>query len=84
MSITKTADASVFDVSKGVREIIQNFSLPSGLEVSVFGDFSKNVKTRLDTVKSSGIIGLTLLLLSLYILNSRVALLQLLKFQFHF
>ena len=74
MSITKTADASVFDVSKGVREIIQNFSLPSGLEVSVFGDFSKNVKTRLDTVKSSGIIGLTLLLLSLYIfLNSRVA-----------
>ena len=50
MSITKTADASVFDVSKGVREIIQNFSLPSGLEVSVFGDFSKNVKTRLDTV----------------------------------
>ena len=26
MSITKTADASVFDVSKGVREIIQNFS----------------------------------------------------------
>ena len=41
MSITKTADASVFDVSKGVREIIQNFSLPSGLEVSVFGDFSK-------------------------------------------
>ena len=45
MSITKTADASVFDVSKGVREIIQNFSLPSGLEVSVFGDFSKNVRS---------------------------------------
>jgi len=74
MSITKTAEASVFDVSKGVRETIKNYSLPSGLEVSVFSDFSKNVKTRLDTVKSSGIIGLTLLLLSLYyFLNSRVA-----------
>ena len=66
MSVTKTAEASVFDVSKNVREIIKNYSLPSGLEVSVFSDFSKNVKTRLDTVKSSGIIGLTLLLLSLY------------------
>ena len=74
MSITKTAEASVFDVSKGVRETIKNYSLPSGLKVSVFSDFSKNVKTRLDTVKSSGIIGLTLLLLSLYyFLNSRVA-----------
>ena len=74
MSVTKTAEASVFDVSKNVREIIKNYSLPSGLEVSVFSDFSKNVKTRLDTVKSSGIIGLTLLLLSLYFfLNARVA-----------
>ena len=74
MSITKTAEASVFDVSEGVRDTINNFSLPSGLKVSVFSDFSKNVKTRLDTVKSSGIIGLTLLLLSLYFfLNSRVA-----------
>ena len=74
MSITKTAEASVFDVSNAVRETIKNYSLPSGLEVSVFSDFSKNVRTRLDTVKSSGVIGLTLLLLSLYIfLNSRVA-----------
>ena len=74
MSVTKTADASVFDVSKNVREIVKNYSLPAGLQVSVFSDFSKNVKTRLDTVKSSGIIGLSLLLISLYFfLNSRVA-----------
>ena len=74
MSVTKTAEASVFDVSQDVREIVKNYSLPSGLKVSVFSDFSKNVKTRLDTVKSSGVIGLSLLLLSLYIfLNSRVA-----------
>ena len=74
MSVTKTADASVFAVSKNVREIVKNYSLPSGLKVSVFSDFSINVKTRLDTVKSSGVIGLSLLLLSLYFfLNSRVA-----------
>ena len=51
-------------LSNAVRETIKNYSLPSGLEVSVFSDFSKNVRTRLDTVKSSGVIGLTLLLLS--------------------
>ena len=74
MSVTKTADASVFDVSKNVRKIVQNYSLPSGLEVRAFSDFSLNVKTRLDTVKSSGVIGLSLLLLSLYFfLNSKVA-----------
>ena len=74
MSVTKTADASVFEVSKNVRDLVNNYSLPSGLTVTVFSDFSKNVKTRLDTVKSSGVIGLTLLLISLYLfLNSRVA-----------
>ena len=74
MSVTKTADASVFDVSKNVREIVKNYSLPSGLKISAFSDFSINVKTRLDTVKSSGIIGLSLLLISLYFfLNLRVA-----------
>ncbi|MFL2549415.1 MAG: efflux RND transporter permease subunit [Gammaproteobacteria bacterium] len=74
MSVTKTAEASVFDVSNNVRKIVKEYSLPQGLQVSVFSDFSKNVKTRLDTVKSSGLIGLFLLLLSLYLfLNSRVA-----------
>ena len=74
MSVTKTSDASVFDVSRDVRNVINNYSLPTGLKLSVFSDFSKNVKTRLDTVKSSGIIGLFLLLLSLYLfLNLRVA-----------
>ena len=74
MSVTKTAEASVFDVSKNVREIVEEYSLPQGLKLSVFSDFSKNVKTRLDTVKSSGLIGLSLLLISLYFfLNSRVA-----------
>ena len=74
MSVTKTSDASVFDVSRDVRNVINNYSLPTGLKLSVFSDFSKNVKTRLDTVKSSGIIGLFLLLISLYLfLNLRVA-----------
>ena len=75
MSVTKTAEASVFDVSKNVRDVVNNYNLPSGLKISVFSDFSKKVKTRLDTVKSSGVIGLFLLLISLYLfLNARVAL----------
>ena len=41
MSITKTAEASVFDVSNAVRETIKNYSLPSGLEVSALVIFQK-------------------------------------------
>lgn len=74
LTVTKTADASVFDVSNSVRDLVKKYNPPGGLELAVYSDFSKNVKTRLDTVKSSGVIGLILLLISLYIfLNSRVA-----------
>ncbi|MEG3592117.1 MAG: efflux RND transporter permease subunit [Pseudomonadota bacterium] len=74
MTITKTAEASVFNVSENVRYLVANFETPHGVEVGVYSDFSKNVKKRLDTVRSSGVIGLLLLLLSLYIfLNLRVA-----------
>ena len=53
---------------------MKKYNPPGGLKLAVYSDFSKNVKTRLDTVKSSGVIGLILLLISLYIfLNSRVA-----------
>ena len=75
MTVTKTSDASVFKVSQNVRDIISTYQLPNGLNLAVFSDFSKNVKTRLDTVKSSGLIGLILLLISLYIfLSFRVSL----------
>ena len=74
LTVTKTADASVFDVSNSVRDLVKKYNPPGGLKLAVYSDFSKNVKTRLDTVKSSGAIGLILLLISLYIfLNSRVA-----------
>ena len=74
LTVTKTADASVFDVSNSVRDLVKKYNPPGGLKLAVYSDFSKNVKTRLDTVKSSGVIGLILLLISLYIfLNSRVA-----------
>ena len=76
LTITKTAKASTIDIAAAVRvyqkEIAQ--SLPPGIEVGLFSDLSSYVKTRLDTVKSSGLIGLILVLASLYwFLNFRVA-----------
>ena len=49
--------------------------MPSSLSVGLFNDLSSYVRTRLNTVKSSGLVGLALVLLSLYLfLNFRVAL----------
>jgi len=49
--------------------------LPPSIQVGLFSDLSVYVQTRLNTVKSSGLVGLALVLLSLYLfLNFRVAL----------
>ncbi len=75
--VTKTAKASTTDVSQAVREFVANLQkeLPTGIKIGLFSDLSKYVKTRLDTLKSSGAVGLFLVLLSLYLfLNFRVAL----------
>ena len=76
LTITKTAKASTIKVSQSVRELttrLQN-ELPAGIKLGLFGDLSKYVKTRLETLKSSGAVGLSLVLLSLYLfLNFRVA-----------
>ncbi len=77
LTVTKTADASTIDVSRLVRETAQQLrqELPPSIQVGLFSDLSVYVKTRLNTVKSSGLVGLTLVLLSLYLfLNFRVAL----------
>ena len=74
--ITKTAKASTIKVSESVREIAAAIEeeLPVGLKIGLFSDLSKYVKTRLETLKSSGAVGLFLVLLSLYLfLNFRVA-----------
>lgn len=77
LTVTKTADASTIELSKRVREEAVKIAgeLPASVQVGLFSDLSVYVQTRLNTVKSSGLIGLTLVLLSLYLfLNFRVAL----------
>lgn len=76
LTVTKTADASTIDVADKVRALSDELreGLPPSLKVGYHTDMSQYVKSRLNTVKSSGLIGLTLVLLSLYLLlNFRAA-----------
>ena len=77
LTVTKTAEASTIEVSNLIREFADRLDseLPAGVSVGLFSDLSVYVRTRLNTVKSSGIVGLLLVLISLYLfLNFRVAL----------
>ncbi|MEN8763392.1 MAG: efflux RND transporter permease subunit [Thiogranum sp.] len=77
LTVTKTADASTIQVSRLVHEEADKLrrEFPPSIQVGLFSDLSVYVKTRLNTVKSSGLLGLGLVLLSLYLfLNFRVAL----------
>ncbi|MFQ5487142.1 MAG: efflux RND transporter permease subunit [Gammaproteobacteria bacterium] len=77
MTVTKTADSSTIEVAARVRQAITALEreLPAAVHLAAYSDLSKYVKTRLETVKSSGLVGLVLVLLSLYLfLNFRVAL----------
>ena len=77
LTVTKTADASTIDVAALVKQYARDQAqyLPIGLQAGLFSDLSVAVKTRLDTVRSSGVIGLVLVLISLYLfLNFRIAL----------
>lgn len=76
LTVTKTADASTIRVSALVKELADELrlKLPASVRVGYHTDMSVYVKTRLNTVISSGLIGLALVLLSLYLLiNFRVA-----------
>ncbi len=77
MTVTKTAASSTIAVSARVRAVVAGLAheLPPTVHAAVYSDLSRYVKTRLETVKSSGLVGLSLVLLSLYLfLNFRVAL----------
>ena len=77
MTVTKTAASSTIAVSARVRSVVAGLAheLPPTVHAAVYSDLSRYVKTRLETVKSSGLVGLSLVLLSLYLfLNFRVAL----------
>ncbi len=76
LTVTKTAESSTIDVADRVRALSLQLQeeLPANLNVGVFSDLSVYVRTRLETVKSSGILGLAMVLTSLYLfLNFRVA-----------
>ena len=76
LTVTKTADASTIEISEKIRSLVDELSkeLPKSVNAGYHTDMSVYVKTRLNLVKSSGLIGLILVLLSLYLLlNFRVA-----------
>jgi multidrug efflux pump subunit AcrB len=76
LTINKVGQASTIEVARLVRDFVtkRQQSMPAGVRLGLFSDLSVYVKNRLETVKSSGAVGLTLVLLSLYLmLNFRVA-----------
>jgi len=76
LTINKTAEASTIAVAEAVRAHAATLpeTIPPTVRVGLYSDMSLYVKNRLETVKSSGLIGLALVLLSLYLfLNFRVA-----------
>ena len=76
LTVTKTAEASSIWLSKEVHEMVEELekNLPPSVGIGLHTDTSVYLKTRLNTVKSSGLVGLVLVLVSLYLfLNFRVA-----------
>lgn len=76
LTVTKTSRASTIDVADSVKEYTKSLqdNLPAGMKAGLFSDLSIYVKNRLETVMSSGMVGLVLVLASLYFfLNFRVA-----------
>ncbi len=77
LTVNKSSSASTIELSQNVRDYVSELEqrLPPSIKVGLFNDTSVFVKTRLETVKSSGMVGLVLVLISLYLfLNFRVAL----------
>lgn len=76
LTVTKTAAASTIKISGAIRRLAAELDreFPDSVQVGFHSDMSVYVETRLNLVKSSGLIGLILVLLSLYLLlNFRVA-----------
>lgn len=76
LTINKTTDSSTIEVSQRVHAFAVDLrkELPVGVQVGLFSDLSRFVKERLEVLQSSGMVGLILVLITLYLfLNSRVA-----------
>lgn len=77
LTVSKTASASSIALADAVRDLVAEMTpdLPPSVQLGLHTDTSSYLKTRLNTVKSSGLVGLALVLVSLYLfLNFRVAL----------
>ncbi len=76
ITIFKTSDGSSIELSKKIRGRLKAWEKQyQGLHFAVYSDLSVYIKNRLNTVKSSAIVGLILVTLSLYVfLNRGVAL----------
>ncbi|GAB6040449.1 efflux RND transporter permease subunit [Endothiovibrio diazotrophicus] len=77
LTVNKTVEASAIVVAREMRELTAKLrqELPAGVGVGLFSDLSVYIENRLNTVKSSAVVGLVLVLASLYLfLNLRVAL----------
>ncbi len=80
LTIFKTAEGSSIDLSNKIRGLLSDWEQRyKGLRFAVYSDLSVYIKNRLNTVKSSAVVGLILVTLSLYVfLNRGVALVVLL------
>ncbi len=76
LTVFKTADGSSIDLSRKIRSLLPSWeNRYKGLKFAVYSDLSVYIKNRLNTVKSSAVVGLILVTISLYLfLNLRVSL----------
>lgn len=72
LTVTKTAEASTIEVAAAIKTLADelDLTLPASVKAGYHTDMSVPVKTRLNLVKSTGLIGLLLVLLALYLLLS--------------
>ncbi len=80
LTVFKTAEGSSIDLSRKIRGLVEGWNREyEGLHFAVYSDLSVYIKNRLNTVKSSAVVGLILVTVSLYaFLNRGVALVVLL------
>ncbi len=76
LTVFKTSNGSSIDLSRRIRSMLPRWEHQyGGLKFSVYSDLSVYIKNRLNTVKSSAVVGLILVTISLYLfLNIRVSL----------
>ncbi|MFQ5681653.1 MAG: efflux RND transporter permease subunit [Candidatus Binatia bacterium] len=76
--ISKERQGDSIDVARRVRKLIENVraELPETVTIGVYNDFSVFIRNRLNTLRLSGIVGLILVLITLWLfVRTRIALL---------